>query len=141
MRRYLALLSFLLFFSVFVSRSLAQEQPRAENIVEKMSFKLTRGVTNVATSVVEIPKQCYLTVRDRGSVGYVIGPLKGIGMTLYRAVIGTIETAFFLVPQPGYYDPMIDPDYVWNGWEKRRADYAKAAEAEPTEPIAGKKGE
>ena len=26
----------------------------------------------------------------------------------------------FLVPQPGYYDPMINPAYVWQGWEPRQ---------------------
>ena len=85
--------------------------------MEKMSFKFARGLANVTTSIVELPKQSYLTVRDRGSVGYVIGPLKGIGMTVYRAVIGAVETVFFMVPQPGYYDPMVNPDFVWNGWE------------------------
>ncbi len=141
MRGYLALFSFLLFFCTIVPCGFAQETPRAETVVEKMAFKLTRGVTNVATAVVELPKQSYLTVRDRGSVGYVVGPLKGIGMTLYRVLIGSVETVFFLVPQPGYYDPMIDPEYVWNGWEERRGDYAKVREAEAAEPIAGKEGE
>jgi len=55
-----------------------------------------------------------------GPVGYVVGPLKGVGMTLYRGFIGMAETVFFLVPQPGYYDPMIDPAYVWEGWEPKR---------------------
>jgi putative exosortase-associated protein (TIGR04073 family) len=140
MRRYAALLSFLLSFA-FAIDCLAQEPPRPETVMEKMAFKLTRGVTNVATSIVELPKQSYLTVRDRGGVGYVIGPLKGIGMTFYRAFIGSIEAVFFMVPQPGYYDPMIDPDYVWNGWEERRADYTKVREAEAAAPAAGKKGE
>lgn len=95
----------------------AEQQP--EMVVEKMATKLARGLTNVVTCVVEIPKQSVLTVRDIGGPGYVIGPLKGIGMTVYRAIIGAAETAFFLVPQPGYYDPMIDPPYVWEGWESR----------------------
>ncbi len=95
----------------------AQDEPNPEFVVEKMAFKLGRGVTNIATAIVELPKQSYITVRDRGAVGYAIGPLKGIGMTLYRAFIGATETAFFLVPQPGYYDSMIEPDFVWKGWE------------------------
>lgn len=95
----------------------AQDEPKPEFVVEKMAFKLARGVTNFATSLAELPKQSYLTVRDRGNVGYVIGPLKGVGMTLYRAFIGATEAIFFAVPQPGYYDPMIDPDFVWKGWE------------------------
>ena len=98
--------------------SRADQQP--EIIVEKMAVKLTRGVINTLTAVGELPKQTVLTVRDMGTPGYVIGPLKGIGMTLYRGFIGLTETAFFLVPQPGYYDPMIDPPYVWQGWEPKR---------------------
>jgi putative exosortase-associated protein (TIGR04073 family) len=140
MRVSTAIFSTLLFLN-FAAPCFAQEPPRPETIVEKMAFKLTRGVTNVATSIVELPKQSYLTVRDQGKVGYVIGPLKGFGMTIYRAFIGSVEALFFMVPQPGYYDPMIDPDYVWNGWEERRADYLKAKEAEATELTVGKKGE
>lgn len=96
----------------------ADQQP--EMIAEKMAIKLTRGVTNTVTSIVELPKQTVLTVRDMGTPGYVVGPLKGIGMTLYRGFIGMVETVFFLVPQPGYYDPMIEPTYVWQGWEPKR---------------------
>lgn len=118
----------------------AQEVQKPEAVVEKMAFKLARGLANVTTSIVELPKQSYLTVRDRGGVGYVIGPLKGIGMTFYRALMGTAETVFFMVPQPGYYDPMIDPDYVWNGWEEKRVEHAKPQEPEQPAPAA-KKGE
>lgn len=113
---------------------LAQDEPKPEFVVEKMAFKLARGVTNFATAIVELPKQSYLTVRDRGNVGYVIGPLKGVGMTLYRAFIGATEAIFFPVPQPGYYDPMIEPDFVWKGWEPPQR--ATAAERDETAETA-----
>ena len=97
----------------------AEQQP--ESITEKMSIKFFRGLTNVVTSPVEIPKQIVLTGQEMGGVGYfVIGPFKGILMTVYRATIGVVETAFFTVPQPGYYDPTIEPPYVWQGWEPKR---------------------
>jgi putative exosortase-associated protein (TIGR04073 family) len=108
----------------------AQEQQKPDAVMEKMAFKLVRGLANVTTSIVELPKQSYLTVRDRGGIGYLIGPMKGFGMTIYRAFIGVTETAFFMVPQPGYYDPMIDPDYVWNGWEEKRVEHVKPQETE-----------
>ena len=96
-------------------------EPQPETIAEKMSVKFFRGLANAVTSPAEIPKQIILTGRDQGAVGYlVIGPFKGILMTLYRASIGVVETAFFTVPQPGYYDPTIDPAYVWEGWESKR---------------------
>ena len=112
----------------------AEQQP--EMIVEKMAVKLTRGVTNTFTCIAEIPKQSILTVREMGTPGYLVGPLKGIGMTLYRGFIGMTEAIFFLVPQPGYYDSMIDPEYVWQGWEERRVEPRKQGLAE-----AEKKGE
>jgi putative exosortase-associated protein (TIGR04073 family) len=141
MRAYTALFSFLLFVCL-VTPCHAQEEPKPESIVGKMSFKFVRGITNVATSVVEIPKQSYLTVRDQGGVGYVVGPIRGLGMTIYRAFIGSVETVFFMVPQPGYYDPMVDPDYVWNGWEdKASPDYVKARATDTLETNMEKKGE
>lgn len=119
MKKFLLLAAFL--FTVVVmgpGQAAADQQP--EMIVEKMAIKFTRGITNAVTSIVELPKQTILTGRDMGPVGYVIGPLKGVGMTFYRGVIGAVETVFFMVPQPGYYDPMMDPEYVWQGWAPKR---------------------
>ncbi|MDD2900676.1 MAG: exosortase system-associated protein, TIGR04073 family [Desulfuromonadaceae bacterium] len=119
MKKVLLLSAFLFTFVAVGSTPAAAEQ-KPEMIVEKMAIKLTRGVTNAVTSIAELPKQTILTGRDMGAVGYVIGPIKGVGMTLYRALIGVTETVFCMVPQPGYYDPMIDPEYVWQGWEPKR---------------------
>ena len=112
----------LLFLTVLLIKPLsAHSEQLPETIVEKMSIKLSRGVANTFTGIAELPKQTILTGRDMGTVGYVvIGPLKGIGMTLYRTFIGLTETVFFAVPQPGYYDPMLEPAYVWEGWEPMR---------------------
>ena len=129
MRKLTASLPLLLLLC-FSNPAGAAETPRSDMVIEKMSFKLARGVTNIATCIGEIPKQTYLTTRARGTtIGYVIGPMKGIGMTLYRGFTGIIDTVFFLVPQPGYYDPMIDPEFVWNGWDESDRDGLKQAEA------------
>jgi putative exosortase-associated protein (TIGR04073 family) len=132
MRTRISLLSLLLIMS-FSTASFAIEGQQPEAIAEKMAFKLVRGVTNVATSLVEVPKQSYLTVRDRGRIGYVVGPLKGVGMTFYRLFAGVVETVFFAVPQPGYYDSMIQPEYVWQGWEEKRVEPRMQGFAEPAE--------
>ena len=107
----------------------ADQQP--EMIAEKMAVKFTRGLANTATCVVELPKQTILTVRDMGAAGYVVGPAKGVIMTLYRGIIGMTEALFFLVPQPGYYDPMIEPTYVWEGWEPKRDMSAISSQNSP----------
>jgi putative exosortase-associated protein (TIGR04073 family) len=130
-----------LFLAIIITASMlaslpafATETPKPESIAEKMSFKLVRGMTNIATSIVELPKQTYLTGRTHGAVGYVVGPIKGTVMTLYRGLIGLTETLFFLVPQPGYYDPMIDPEFVWKGWENPKTELVKIDGAAQTAP-------
>lgn len=119
MKRHQLLPALLFVIMLTMPFAACAEQP-PEMIAEKMAIKLTRGVTNVFTSIAELPKQTVLTVREMGTPGYVIGPLKGVGMTLYRGFIGMTEAIFFVVPQPGYYDPMIEPTYVWQGWEPKR---------------------
>jgi putative exosortase-associated protein (TIGR04073 family) len=119
MKRVL-LINLLLLSVVLTLPYAASAEQLPETIAEKMAIKFTRGVANTFTSIVEIPKQTILTGREMGGVGYVIGPIKGFGMFFYRGIIGLTETVFFGVPQPGYYDPMITPAYVWEGWEPKR---------------------
>lgn len=114
--RNTAAMLLLLFGITMATPVMAEDALPPAAIAEKMAFKFTRGITNVVTCVAEIPKQTITTIRERGAVGYVIGPLKGIGMTVYRGLVGGVEAIFFLVPQPGYYDPMVEPEYVWQGW-------------------------
>jgi putative exosortase-associated protein (TIGR04073 family) len=129
MKKTAVILSLLLLTLASVP-AFAMDAPKPESIAEKMSFKFVRGVTNIVTAIAELPKQTYLTTRTHGPVGYVVGPIKGAGMTLYRGFIGISETLFFMVPQPGYYDPMIDPTYVWEGWDDLRADRGDTAPAQ-----------
>lgn len=129
MKRSAVMLSLLL-VTLLSTPALAIDAPRPESIAEKMSFKLVRGVTNITTAIAELPKQTIMTTRNHGPIGYVVGPIKGVGMTLYRGFIGITETIFFMVPQPGYYDPMIEPTYVWEGWDDIRADRAETETAQ-----------
>ena len=122
------LLSAFLFAFVVLEPGLAVADQQPEMIAEKIAIKFTRGITNTFTSIVELPKQTILTGREMGAVGYIIGPIKGVGMTFYRGVIGITETIFCMVPQPGYYDPMIDPEFVWQGWAPKRDTTTAAAE-------------
>lgn len=96
----------------------AQEKlPSAENVVGGMSTKLLRGVVNVVTCPLELPRQISRQVRLRGALeGSAVGLVAGIGMTVYRAAAGGVEAALFLVPEPGFYSPMIDPAFAWEDW-------------------------
>ena len=90
------------------------ESSSPQDVVDSMAAKGVRGAANLVTGWVEIPKQIYLTgARDGWLRGTVIGPLKGIGMTVVRTVSGAGELITFFVPFPGFYDPWFEPRFVW----------------------------
>ncbi|GFO67685.1 hypothetical protein GMLC_12640 [Geomonas limicola] len=85
-----------------------------QQVVDGMANKLVRGVANIATGWLEIPKQIYITWKEEGPAkGLTVGPVKGIGMSLVRTGAGVGETLTFPVAYPGFYDPFFDPPYVW----------------------------
>lgn len=89
---------------------------KAEDVVQGMSVKFLRGLVNVVTCPAELPKQEYRTTRDMGFPGAFVGFFKGTGMIVYRAATGALEVALFLVPEPGFYESMTTPAFVWQGW-------------------------
>jgi putative exosortase-associated protein (TIGR04073 family) len=85
-----------------------------QEVVDAMANKVVRGIANVATGWLELPKQIYLTVKEDGvAKGIFVGPLRGMGMTLVRTVSGAGETLTFMIPYPGFFDPYFEPAYVW----------------------------
>lgn len=98
----------------------ASDSEKSEAITTKMAVKCGRGLINIATSPLEIPRQIATMTKDYGFPGTLLGPFSGILMTGYRALIGTTETVFFMVPAPGYYDNMMDPEFVWVGWNSKQ---------------------
>jgi putative exosortase-associated protein (TIGR04073 family) len=92
----------------------AVEDASPQEVVDGMANKIARGVANVATGWLEIPKQIYITCKEEGyAKGLTVGPIKGLGMTLVRTASGLGETVTFFIPYPGFYDPFFDPSYVW----------------------------
>jgi putative exosortase-associated protein (TIGR04073 family) len=97
-----------------VTRAKTVSSSDPQEVLDGMSHKLVRGIASTATGIGELPKQIYLTtVTEGGLAGATIGPLKGIGMFLVRTVTGVIEVATFFFPLPGFYEPIIYPEYVW----------------------------
>lgn len=86
----------------------------AQEVVDSMANKFARGVANAATGWLEFPKQIHLTWQEEGPAkGLTIGPLKGVGMTVARTLAGAGEAATFFVSWPGFFEPYVDPPYVW----------------------------
>jgi putative exosortase-associated protein (TIGR04073 family) len=90
------------------------ENSSPQDVVDGMATKAGRGLANIAAGWLELPKQIYTTSKEDGvAKGVLLGPLKGLGMTLVRTVSGVGELMTFFIAFPGFYDPYFDPAYVW----------------------------
>jgi putative exosortase-associated protein (TIGR04073 family) len=91
----------------------------AEEVVSGMSGKAARGLVNVATGWLEFPRQIYSTYQNHGPVqGCLVGPFKGIGMMVARTAAGALELFTFYLAYPGFFDPYLEPQYVWDDIEQ-----------------------
>jgi putative exosortase-associated protein (TIGR04073 family) len=82
--------------------------------------KLKRGVVNVVTAPLEIPKQVKLHWDDSGTnpiekTAYLFGGLiKGAAYTVGRVGSGLWDIVTLNLDIPGNNEPLVKPDYVWS---------------------------
>ena len=77
--------------------------------------KIVRGLANIVTGWVEIPKNIYDTcVEDNLFSGLTLGLAKGVGMAIVRTGAGIYETVTFPFPIPEEYAPVLEPEFVFN---------------------------
>ena len=61
--------------------------------------KAGRGLTNVLTGWIELPKQIHLGSREPNAVtGLAWGVVKGVGLTVLRTGVGLYEAVTFPIP-------------------------------------------
>lgn len=76
--------------------------------------KLVRGLTNVITGWVEIPKRVQETTVQSGAFpGFTWGLIRGFGRGFIRTAGGFYETITFPFPAPPGYQPVMNPPYVF----------------------------
>ncbi|MCX7848299.1 MAG: exosortase system-associated protein, TIGR04073 family [bacterium] len=87
---------------------------------EKWGFKMTRGIVNAATCWVELPRCVHVETMDNPVVGPMKGLFKGLGLTVVRAVAGTMDLATFGTVDDTYtiYDRYAFPYFVWQNWNR-----------------------
>ena len=96
---------------VLASTQAVAEEP---GIPQQIGTKFVRGVANIATGWVEIPKQIYVVGSNEGWVaGALRGPFDGLGMFAARTIAGAYEILTFPIPVPPHYQPLVHPDFVW----------------------------
>lgn len=81
---------------------------------EMRTRKLCRGLANIFLCVGEVPNQMFQEVyRTSPVTGSVVGFFKGLGKGAQRLVVGTWETLTFYHPAPDNYQPIVEPEVVF----------------------------
>jgi len=110
------LLAFVLTFAaapgVFANDDVYREGTQSQ----KMFHKLGRGITNILTGWIEIPKNIAKEWRaiDPFS-GFVVGTCEGVAWGLGRTAAGCYDTLTFFLPIPADYAPLMEPEFILPG--------------------------
>ena len=80
--------------------------------------KMGRGVVNVLTGWIELPRQFHLGTQERRPIaGMARGLVNGARLTLVRSGVGIYEALTFALPYPKHYaspyQQLAIPDYAW----------------------------
>ncbi len=91
-----------------------RQEAEAPSLVHQIGMKLGRGIANFTTGWAEIPKQIYTVSKNEGWVtGATRGAVDGLGMFVARTIAGGYEMLSFPFPIPPHYQPLLQPDFVW----------------------------
>lgn len=99
------------------------------NVVWAKDFKFNkfkRGIINIVTSPVEIPREMrayWIKGSEKTyhiSAWLLCGAVKGIVMMPARAVSGIYDVVTFPVDYPRDNQPLLKPGYVFEDWPKRQ---------------------
>ena len=94
--------------------------PASTSQASSPTAKLGRGIANVITGWVEIPKRIAETSNTQGmAAGLTWGLLRGMGHGFVRTAAGFYELFTFPFPAPPDYEPVIQPAFVF--WEESSA--------------------
>ncbi len=86
---------------------------RENSDISKMFTKLGRGLVNVLTGWIEIPKNVAKEWRQTDPfTGLIVGCIKGLGWGIGRTLAGVYEVFTFPFPIPRDYKPIMYPEYI-----------------------------
>ena len=86
------------------------DEYRDSSAFGRMQNKLGRGLTNLFTGVVEVPKNISREWRKTDpATGIIVGGVKGVGWAATRMAVGAFDTVTFPVPVPANYEPLMEP--------------------------------
>ncbi len=88
---------------------------QAGDYATQSAGKFSRGIANLATGWLEVPKNISNESRaSNAGVGLTYGTLKGAAHTVGRTLSGAVDTATFFISSSGF----VHADYVWNDFDR-----------------------
>ena len=100
-------------FGLMVINSFADDLARSKSESANMMHKLGRGVVNVLTGWIEIPKNIAVEWKKTDPFsGFIVGALKGFGWGWGRTVSGAYDVLTFPLPVPAQYKPLMEPEFI-----------------------------
>ena len=80
--------------------------------------KLGRGLANIATCPLEIPRMTRIVSgKDGWIAGSTVGAAQGLGRGVLRGLVGVFEVVTFFAEIPPNYEPLMKPEFVWANTE------------------------
>lgn len=90
-----------------------EEVYRENTAINAMFHKLGRGVTNILTGWIEVPKNIAQEWRETDPfTGTIVGFFEGFGWGFARTVAGFYEVVSFPFPVPNNYAPVMEPEFI-----------------------------
>lgn len=88
---------------------------RVKNYGDKMSDKAERGIINITTGILEMPKNTINTVNNSDSLvlGIIGGAIKGTLHTAGRISAGVVDLLTAFIPS----EPIAQTEYVWEDFD------------------------
>jgi len=103
----------LIVMSAGAARAASTDDAAEQSDAAKMMHKLGRGVVNVFTCWVEVPKNIAKEWDKMDPVsGTVVGFFEGFGWGFARFATGVYDTFTFLLPVPADYQPLMTPEFI-----------------------------
>ena len=81
--------------------------------------KVGRGLAAMTCGFLEIPGNIVAETRSRGPVwGFTLGFATGLGKVVVRELVGVYEFVTAPFPIPAGFQPIIQPEFPWDYFEK-----------------------
>lgn len=86
-----------------------------DDVLAGMGKKLVRGVINVGTGWIELPKAIFETSMEKDPfTGLVFGTIEGSAKTIWRTGAGGYEAGTFFLPLPFHFRPVTEPETIFS---------------------------